>query len=368
MPTRTPSTSMISGAPPRVVAPPPTRAARPTSRAAIVSSTVSGPASPAWLLATSSTSNPAPASNAAPAGSASSANSPVRCGALGERRLEVAERQVGVDQHRAQPFEHRGGIAGDDGRHAAAEHQVADEDQSSGLADIGPRVTREPCSADRRGAPDGVLTGASDGQRDRRHPLRRRRQARAAGQQRPQPAMAIPPACIRPRRPERVERPRSWSTPTHGTMTSMTRLGYQIPNFTYPDTAPDQIFGKVVAQAQGGRGGRVRPGAVDGPLLPTARVGGTDEPMLECYTMLSALAQHTRPCACRRWSPATRIGTRRCWRSRSPRSTTCRVGGRRWRSEPAGSSSNTTRSATSSARSPTASRSSRRRSRSSSRC
>ena len=30
----------------------------------------------------------------------------------------------------------------------------------------------------------------------------------------------------------------------------MTRLGYQIPNFTYPDTRPDQIFDKVVAQAR----------------------------------------------------------------------------------------------------------------------
>ena len=28
----------------------------------------------------------------------------------------------------------------------------------------------------------------------------------------------------------------------------MTRLGYQIPNFTYPDTKPAEIFGKVVAQ------------------------------------------------------------------------------------------------------------------------
>src|SRR5918993_297874 len=30
----------------------------------------------------------------------------------------------------------------------------------------------------------------------------------------------------------------------------MTRLGYQIPNFTYPDTTPRQLFGTVVAQAK----------------------------------------------------------------------------------------------------------------------
>ena len=30
----------------------------------------------------------------------------------------------------------------------------------------------------------------------------------------------------------------------------MTRLGYQIPNFTYPSTRPEEIFDKVVAQAK----------------------------------------------------------------------------------------------------------------------
>ena len=30
----------------------------------------------------------------------------------------------------------------------------------------------------------------------------------------------------------------------------MTRLGYQIPNFTYPDTQPHEIFDRVVAQAK----------------------------------------------------------------------------------------------------------------------
>ena len=30
----------------------------------------------------------------------------------------------------------------------------------------------------------------------------------------------------------------------------MTRLGYQIPNFTYPDISGAEIFKNVVAQAQ----------------------------------------------------------------------------------------------------------------------
>jgi alkanesulfonate monooxygenase SsuD/methylene tetrahydromethanopterin reductase-like flavin-dependent oxidoreductase (luciferase family) len=33
-------------------------------------------------------------------------------------------------------------------------------------------------------------------------------------------------------------------------MLRMTRLGYQIPNFTYPHTAPEDIFDNVVAQAK----------------------------------------------------------------------------------------------------------------------
>ena len=30
----------------------------------------------------------------------------------------------------------------------------------------------------------------------------------------------------------------------------MTRLGYQIPNFTYPDVKPEDIFRNVVAPAR----------------------------------------------------------------------------------------------------------------------
>ena len=34
----------------------------------------------------------------------------------------------------------------------------------------------------------------------------------------------------------------------------MTRLGYQIPNFTLPGIAPEDVFANVVAPGQGGRG------------------------------------------------------------------------------------------------------------------
>src|SRR5687767_12608853 len=73
----------------------------------------------------------------------------------------------------------------------------------------------------------------------------------------------------------------------------MTRLGYQIPNFTYPDTTPRQLFGSVVAQAEAAEeAGFDRVMLMDHFYqLPT--LGAPEEPMFECYAMLAALAQHT---------------------------------------------------------------------------
>ena len=73
----------------------------------------------------------------------------------------------------------------------------------------------------------------------------------------------------------------------------MTKLGYQIPNFTYPDCAPEHIFDKVVAQAKAAeRAGYDRVMVMD-HFYQLPGLGAPDEPMFECYTMLSALAQHT---------------------------------------------------------------------------
>ena len=85
----------------------------------------------------------------------------------------------------------------------------------------------------------------------------------------------------------------------------MTRLGYQIPNFTYPDTAPADIFPTVVAQAKAFEASdlvRFAEAAEDAGFdrvmvmdhfyqLPG--LGAPDEPMIECYSLLAALAQHT---------------------------------------------------------------------------
>jgi F420-dependent oxidoreductase-like protein len=73
----------------------------------------------------------------------------------------------------------------------------------------------------------------------------------------------------------------------------MTRLGYQIPNFTYPGVAPDAIFDNVVAQARAAEAAGYDRVFVMDHFYQLPGIGAPDEPMFECYAMLSALAQHT---------------------------------------------------------------------------
>ena len=73
----------------------------------------------------------------------------------------------------------------------------------------------------------------------------------------------------------------------------MTRLGYQIPNFTYPGVAPDQLFPTVVQQAQEAEGSGFDTVLGMDHFYQLPMLGAPDHAMLECYTLLSALAQHT---------------------------------------------------------------------------
>ncbi len=73
----------------------------------------------------------------------------------------------------------------------------------------------------------------------------------------------------------------------------MTRLGYQIPNFTYPGAAGNDIFGTVVAQAQAAEAAGFDRVFVMDHFYQLPGLGAPEEPMIECYTLLSALAQHT---------------------------------------------------------------------------
>ncbi len=73
----------------------------------------------------------------------------------------------------------------------------------------------------------------------------------------------------------------------------MTRLAYQIPNFTYPDSTPADIFPTVVAQAKAAEAAGFDRVMVMDHFYQLPGLGAHDEPMVEAYTLLAALAQHT---------------------------------------------------------------------------
>ena len=73
----------------------------------------------------------------------------------------------------------------------------------------------------------------------------------------------------------------------------MTRLGYQIPNFTYEGVAPGDLFATVVAQAREAEASAFDTVMVMDHFFQLPMLGPPDREMLECYTLLAALAQHT---------------------------------------------------------------------------
>ncbi|WP_153505190.1 LLM class F420-dependent oxidoreductase [Cumulibacter manganitolerans] len=74
----------------------------------------------------------------------------------------------------------------------------------------------------------------------------------------------------------------------------MTRLGYQIPNFTYPDTDGAALFDTVRRQAVEADTSGFDTVLVMDHFYQLPMLGSPQNAMLECYTLLSALAQHTR--------------------------------------------------------------------------
>ena len=73
----------------------------------------------------------------------------------------------------------------------------------------------------------------------------------------------------------------------------MTRLGYQIPNFSYPDTGPGELFPIIARQAGEADAAGFDTVLVMDHFYQLPMLGAPDEPMLECYSLLSALAGHT---------------------------------------------------------------------------
>ena len=73
----------------------------------------------------------------------------------------------------------------------------------------------------------------------------------------------------------------------------MTRLGYQIPNYTYPGISGGDIFGNILAQAQAAEAAGFDRVFVMDHFYQLPGIGAPHEPMFECYSLLSAIAQHT---------------------------------------------------------------------------
>lgn len=73
----------------------------------------------------------------------------------------------------------------------------------------------------------------------------------------------------------------------------MTRLGYQIPNFTYPGVDSGGLFDVIVAQAKEAQASGFDTVLVMDHFYQLPMLGSPANEMLECYTLLSALAQHT---------------------------------------------------------------------------
>jgi F420-dependent oxidoreductase-like protein len=73
----------------------------------------------------------------------------------------------------------------------------------------------------------------------------------------------------------------------------VTRLGYQIPNFTYPGVTPERLFATVREQAIEAEASGFDTVLVMDHFYQLAGLGKPEQEMIECYTLLAALAQHT---------------------------------------------------------------------------
>ncbi len=73
----------------------------------------------------------------------------------------------------------------------------------------------------------------------------------------------------------------------------MTRLGYQIPNYTYPNVDAAGLFPKLIEQAKAAEVAGFDRLLLMDHFYQLPGIGDPDDFMLECYTTLAALAQHT---------------------------------------------------------------------------
>lgn len=74
----------------------------------------------------------------------------------------------------------------------------------------------------------------------------------------------------------------------------MTKLGYQIPNFTYPDVGPSRLFDAIAAQAKEADTSGFDTVLVMDHFYQLPMLGQPDDYMVECYTLLAGLARETK--------------------------------------------------------------------------
>jgi len=74
----------------------------------------------------------------------------------------------------------------------------------------------------------------------------------------------------------------------------MTRLGYQIPNFTYPGVGPGDLFDAIAYQAKEADTSGFDTVLVMDHFYQLPQLGEPDQYMLECYALLAGLARETK--------------------------------------------------------------------------
>src|SRR5919108_6664861 len=74
----------------------------------------------------------------------------------------------------------------------------------------------------------------------------------------------------------------------------MIRAGLQIPNFTYPDVAPDELFERVAAVAVAAEDSGWDTVMVMDHFYQLPLLGPPEREMFEGYTLLAALAARTK--------------------------------------------------------------------------
>jgi F420-dependent oxidoreductase-like protein len=70
-------------------------------------------------------------------------------------------------------------------------------------------------------------------------------------------------------------------------------FGFHMPNYTFPDTPPERLFDRVAELARAAEDAGFAQVTVMDHLYQIGGVGAADQPMLEAYTTLGALARET---------------------------------------------------------------------------